>query len=232
MVYDSVDHFLSVIDENCFLLARHGETDWNSLGLLQGQQDRPLSLLGYRQRKNLFFRLFDVSLLKIFTSTLQRTIQTALPISEEKGLVIEQVAAFDEAKLGVFEGQNSNDFSDSFSQKKYAEFLDDEINVVPPGGGENLMMVSARIETPLKRVMRTVEQGNTLLIAHRNVNKMIIKTFLNLSFDEAYRVEHKQNWLYFFFPLSNRLFHTKIIDSVGEIEIYEGSASIDDRVNE
>jgi len=54
MFYPSIQNFLSTIQESCLLLARHGETDWNSLGLVQGQQDRPLSPMGYQQRKNLF----------------------------------------------------------------------------------------------------------------------------------------------------------------------------------
>ena len=99
MLYPSIQHFLSTLQENCLLLARHGETDWNSLGLVQGQQDRPLSPIGYRQRKNLFFRLFAVPIHHIFTSSLQRTIETALPISEEKGIAIEKIDSFNEAKL-------------------------------------------------------------------------------------------------------------------------------------
>lgn len=230
MLYSSIQHFLSTIQENCLLLARHGETDWNSLGLVQGQQDRPLSHLGYRQRKNLFFRLFDVPILRIFTSNLQRTIQTALPISQEKGIEIETIDFFNEAKLGVLEGEHIFDFSDSFSKNMYNDFLNDEVNVVLPGGGENLKMVHERIKAPLKEVMHSVKKGNTLLIAHRNINKMILKNLLGLTFEEGYHVEHKNDWLYIFFQDSIRLFLIKISGPVGKIEIISGYETIDSKV--
>lgn len=82
MIYPSLSSFLEELKENCLLLARHGETDWNSKSLIQGQQDRPLSPKGFQQRKNLFFCLRQVQISKIYTSQLQRTIQTAQPLSE------------------------------------------------------------------------------------------------------------------------------------------------------
>ena len=121
--YSSLQEFLDRLQENCLLLARHGESDWNSIDLIQGQQDRPLSPEGYKQRKNFFFLLQPVTLARIFTSTLQRTIQTALPISEEKKIPLERMPALNEAKLGVFEGENKTFFSDDFSKKMYQSFF-------------------------------------------------------------------------------------------------------------
>jgi len=229
MFYPSIQNFLSTIQESCLLLARHGETDWNSLGLVQGQQDRPLSPVGYQQRKNLFFRLFSVPLHHIFTSSLQRTIQTALPVSEEKGIELEKIVSFNEAKLGVFEGENKLKFSDSFSKNIYNTFLHDEVNIALPGGGENLKMVHERIKKPLKKVLHATKKGNVLLIAHRNVNKMILKNLLGLTFEEGYCIEHKNDWLYIFFPTSTQLFLVKINGPIGTIEIIPGYETIDSK---
>jgi len=88
MIYLSLQNFLGILQQNCLLLARHGETDWNALGLIQGQQDRPLSPKGFQHRKSLFFHLQPVPLAKIYTSALQRTLQTAQPLSEEKKIPI------------------------------------------------------------------------------------------------------------------------------------------------
>jgi broad specificity phosphatase PhoE len=226
--YSSLEEFLDRLQESCLLLARHGESDWNSIGLVQGQQDRPLSPLGYTQRKNLFFLLQPVPIARIFTSTLQRTIQTALPISEEKKIPIERMPEINEAKLGVFEGENKILFSDDFSRKMYQSFLDDEINMILPGGGENLKMVDKRIAQTVSILLDAVEgSGHTLVVGHRNVNKMIIRNLLDLSFDEGYQVEHEHNNLYVYAPKIPKIFFVRIGNPGKTIEIEPGYKKID-----
>ena len=220
--------FLDSLKENCLLLARHGESDWNCSDLLQGQQDRPLSPEGFNQRKNLFFLLHSITIARIFTSTLQRTIQTAMPISEDKRIPLEKMPELNEAKLGVFEGQKKSFASDDFSKKMYRSFLDDEINVVLPGGGENLKMVDKRIAKPVSMFLDAVGSGHILIVGHRNVNKMIIRNILGLSFDEGYRVEHENSCLYVFAPKSRKAFFVNIEDPGSFIKIGPGYTKIDD----
>ncbi len=228
MIYPALQNFLDTLPQNCLLLARHGETDWNALELIQGQQDRPLNPKGFQQRKSLFFHLQPVPLAKIYTSALQRTIQTAQPLSEEKKIPISIMPALNEAKLGVFEGEHKLNFSDDYSRKMYEAFLRDEINVTLPGGGENLKAVHARIQNPLQEILRSVAQdGHVLLVAHRNVNKMLLQSLLDLSFEAGYRVEHLNNWLYIFEPQSKDIYLLKIKSPLGEVEIISGYEEID-----
>ena len=198
------------------------------MNLIQGQQDRPLSPKGFVQRKNLFFLLQSVPLSRIFTSTLQRTIQTALPISEARQIPLASLTELNEAKLGVFEGENKSDFSDDFSKKMYQSFLDDEINVVLPGGGENLKMLNKRICTPVSKILNAVKSnGHCLVVAHRNVNKMIVKNLLGLSIEEGYRVEHQHNCMYIYAPEKEKIFFTEITSSGEPIEIAHGYEKIE-----
>ncbi len=209
------------------LLARHGESDWNSINLVQGQQDRLLNPVGFMQRKNLFFLLQPVAIAHIFTSALQRTIQTALPISEEEKIPIQKIPELDKSKLGVFEGENKVYFSDDFSRKMYQSFLDDEINVVLPGGGENLKMVDIRIAHPLAMILNVVNNsGHTLVVGHRNINKMIIRNLLSLSFEDGYQVEHNNDFLYSFVPKMQEFFFVKTSSPGAIIEIEPGYKKI------
>ncbi len=222
MPHQSVKSFLEELQENCLLLARHGETDWNARGLIQGQQDRPLSELGYRQRKVLFFRLRSVALARIFTSGLERTIQTALPLNAELGLSQEVLPALNEARLGVFEGESKTEFADELSARLYAEFLEDEVNVLLPGGGENLRQLDARIQDPLKLILESLHSGHALVVSHRNVNKMLIKNLLRLSFEQAQLVEQKNHWLYIFAPRGRKIFLVKLNDTTEPLVIRPG----------
>lgn len=226
--YLSLQEFLSALQENCLLLARHGETDWNSMNVIQGQQDRPLNLTGYKQRRNLFFLLHSVPIARIYTSALQRSIQTAAPISEEKNVPLEIMPDLNEAKLGVLEGENKANFSDEFSEKVYQSFLKDEINTKVPGGGENLRMVDMRVSALVEKFLDSIESsGHTLIAGHRNVNKMIVKNLLGLSIEEGYRVEHEQQCLYIYAPKRKEIFCTKITAPCQNSEVVPGYVEID-----
>ena len=222
MQCESVASFLEELQENCLLLARHGETDWNALGLVQGQQDRPLTALGYHQSQNLLLRLGSVPLARIFTSALERTIQTALPLSEEIGYPVEVLAALNEAKLGVFEGESKTQFADELSARLYAEFLADEVNVALPGGGESLRHLDERIQEPLRVILESLHSGHVLVVSHRNVAKVLIRNLLGLSFAEAVCVEQKNHWLYVFAPRLQQIFLARLDDVPGPLIIQPG----------
>ena len=209
--FASLHDFLTEINENCLLLARHGETDWNALNIIQGQEDRPLSLKGFEQRKSLFYLLNPVALNRIICSTLQRTIQTAAPICIEKNIPLEKIAELNEVKLGIYEGQHKENFSDDLSKKCYQKFLNDEVNVILPGGGESLVMADKRIQPFIAELKNSIPRaGHALLVGHRNVNKMIIKNLLNLSLEQGYQVEHKNAWLYVFAPQKAEIILIKV----------------------
>jgi broad specificity phosphatase PhoE len=225
--YPALKDFLTELGENCLLLARHGETDWNASKIIQGQQDRPLNQTGFEQRKNLFFMLNNVALTRIYSSTLQRTIQTALPLCIEKNIVLERKPELNEIKLGIFEGQHKEIFKDDYSKKCYQAFLNDEINVLLPGGGENLRMVEKRIKSLVKNCAEIVlESGHILMVGHRNVNKMIIKVLMDLDFQEGYEIEHKNSWLYVFVPKDSKIYLVEITAPGEIIQIQSGYGNI------
>ena len=225
--YPSLQNFLTEFNESFLLLARHGETDWNAKKIIQGQQDRPLNLTGFEQRKNLFFLLNSVPLNRIYCSTLERTIQTAKPISIEKNIPLEKRAELNEVKLGIFEGQHKEEFSDEFSRQCYHTFLSDEVNVALPGGGESLKMVDKRVRNLVGNFIDTVtNSGHVLVVGHRNVNKMIIKNLLGLSLEEGYQVEHKNSWLYLFAPKISEIFLITVPAPHDSIQVQSGYEKI------
>ena len=86
------------------LLVRHGETDWNADGRLQGQTDRPLSEFGRRQARQLAEELAGEELDAIYASDLARARETAQIVAER----LELPVAFDpdlrEKDWGNWEG--------------------------------------------------------------------------------------------------------------------------------
>src|SRR3982751_5651517 len=86
------------------LLARHGETDWNASGRLQGHTDRPLNDYGRRQARELADRLGDDGIAAIYASDLSRAKETAEIVGERLGLPVVIDADLREKNWGNWEG--------------------------------------------------------------------------------------------------------------------------------
>lgn len=86
------------------LLVRHGETDWNADGRLQGQTDRPLSDFGRNQARKLAEELAGEPLEAIYSSDLVRARETAEIVGERLGLPVVLDAELREKDWGTWEG--------------------------------------------------------------------------------------------------------------------------------
>lgn len=86
------------------LLVRHGETDWNRKGILQGQADVPLSEAGESQAARLrpFFQRWRPDLL--WVSPLMRAEQTAAILTEGLALPTVRQPRLMERGWGILEG--------------------------------------------------------------------------------------------------------------------------------
>jgi broad specificity phosphatase PhoE len=70
------------------LLVRHGETDWNAAGRLQGHTDRPLSDYGREQARRLADELTGEEFEAIYASDLTRARETAEIVGERLHLPV------------------------------------------------------------------------------------------------------------------------------------------------
>ncbi len=84
-----------------FCLLRHGETDWNAAGRLQGQIDIPLNQLGRAQARAAAERLAGQSFGALFSSDLARTMETATFAAERLGIGVEPAPALRERLSGI-----------------------------------------------------------------------------------------------------------------------------------
>lgn len=94
-------------NNDCILyLVRHGETDWNTKGIIQGHSDIPLNKNGINQAKNLAKKLRSVNFSAVFSSDLLRAKKTAEIIAMEKKLAIKTTIALRERYFGKYEGKH------------------------------------------------------------------------------------------------------------------------------
>lgn len=94
-----------------FYIIRHGETDLNKLGIVQGRGvDTDLNETGRAQAKAFFERYRDVKFDRIYTSTLKRTHQTVASFID-LGLPWQQLEGLDELAWGEWEGKENTEVS-------------------------------------------------------------------------------------------------------------------------
>ena len=86
------------------LLVRHGETDWNAEGRLQGQTDRPLNEYGRRQAHQLAEELEGEELEAIYSSDLARARETAEIVGRRLEIPVELDPDLREKDWGTWEG--------------------------------------------------------------------------------------------------------------------------------
>jgi probable phosphoglycerate mutase len=87
------------------LLARHGETDWNSERRWQGHADRPLNDAGREQARELAETLADRAIDVVYSSDLARAHETALIVGDRLGLPVEVDAGLREVDVGDWSGR-------------------------------------------------------------------------------------------------------------------------------
>lgn len=92
-------------------LVRHGQTDWNLAGRIQGSSDIPLNDTGRDQARDAGHRLSGRGFTKVVSSTLRRAAETAQLMADQLGLMgpEERIPELVERAYGSAEGVPGED---------------------------------------------------------------------------------------------------------------------------
>jgi broad specificity phosphatase PhoE len=157
------------------LLVRHGETDWNADGRLQGQTDRPLSDFGRRQAKLLAEVLQGEELQAIYSSDLARARETAEIVAERLRLPVVLDPDLREKDWGTWEGLTA-------VERDRVEFV-----------GESTETHEERTLRALKRIYeRHPGAGRVLVITHGGSMRRVQTAALGLALPV---IENCGRWL-------------------------------------
>ena len=141
------------------ILTRHGETEENKRGILQGWKIGTLSETGRRQAALLGKRLRKTKIDMIYTSDLDRCVKTAKVIAKyhPKAKFIKD-KRLRESRLGVFEGKNigKNDW----------DALKGDIFTNKPKNGENFIEVWARLKEFYEEIFKKNNDETILVVGH------------------------------------------------------------------
>ncbi len=144
-------------------LIRHGETDWNTQGRIQGAEDQPLNATGLLQARRLGARLAGVRFDAVYASDLARahvTAQTALPQAE-----VRLDVRLRELAYGILEGKAWAELSEAESAVA-AHWHEDPFGRRVPGGesyGDLMARFAAfRADLPANGRVAAFSHGGTI----------------------------------------------------------------------
>ena len=157
-------------------LVRHGQSEWNRIGRIQGRSESPLTEIG-RQQAAALGRLLRAMLpdpgIDIVASPLTRAFETATIIAGELGRAAGDVRTDDrinDFNVGVLAGYPGWD-AVALDHPELARLrLEDPIRFQPPGG-ESGADVLARAQAFL--AARQSVGRDTLVVCHGVINKFI-----------------------------------------------------------
>lgn len=144
-------------------IIRHGQTDWNVLGKIQGRQDIPLNDTGRAQAASLAKGMESRPVTAIYSSPQERAWRTAMSIAENQGVPIYPLDSLAEISYGQWEGRTARDIM-TMDRALYEAWWQHPATVAPPGG-ESLSQVDGRCEAAWKYISSRLT-GDTAIVAH------------------------------------------------------------------
>ncbi|OEH93856.1 histidine phosphatase family protein [Bacillus solimangrovi] len=165
-------------------ITRHGETEWNSEGRLQGSLNSNLTANGIKNAQSLGERLQELEFVAVYASPSGRTKQTAQVILEDREIPIIYDNNLKEINMGEWEGETLIDVEGLYPEQFHAFWnLPHEYT---PVGGETFEDAWNRALQILGRIKEEQKNGNVLIVTHGVLIKCLISIFKNALIEDLW----------------------------------------------
>ncbi len=181
--------------DKIFYIIRHGQTEYNRLGLVQGCGiDSDLNDIG-RQQAELFFQKYgEIKFDKVYTSMLQRTHQSVKNFLDLE-LEWEKLVGLNEVSWGDKEGRPLT----KEDNKTYFEMIkgwrNGELHLKVPKG-ESPLEVAKRQREALKIMLSYPQEKQVLVCMHGRAMRILLCQLLGQSISQMDDYEHSNLGLY------------------------------------
>ncbi|MDD3284200.1 MAG: class I tRNA ligase family protein [Patescibacteria group bacterium] len=168
---------------------RHGATDWNKEGKIQGKTDVPIDEDNVKNiekiAENLKNEKFDI----IISSTQKRARQTAEIINQKLNITLLTNELLVERDYAGFEGKEAKKVA-----KEYPEYKNNKIKFDIPGEEESYDDMKKRVEKFLEYINKNYSNKKILIITHNAVIRTFNIIINELNDEEAskYKLQHEK----------------------------------------
>lgn len=161
------------------LLIRHADNDWVGERLAGWTPGVHLNDKGCAQVAALAQRLAEVPLAAVYSSPLERTLETARPLAQAHDLAVEVREGLGETQYGEWTGRTLKELKE--------EELWPVVQVYPSGarfpGGESMREVQARMVAELDTIRDGHPSQTVAVVSHSDPIKMAVAHYMGLGLD-------------------------------------------------
>ncbi len=155
-------------------LIRHGETDYNVKGIVQGRRiDSDLNETGIFQRDMLSKVFAHEPIDHIYLSSLKRTFQTMKPLVD-KGIAYSRVADLDELDFGEIEGFPIFDSNGESVLKEIIEKWRSGQFMVKFPGGESPLEALLRVKDGFEKILEAEDEKTIIICLHQRILRIVL----------------------------------------------------------
>ncbi|XP_021714263.1 phosphoglycerate mutase-like protein 4 [Chenopodium quinoa] len=157
------------------IVVRHGETEWNALGKMQGQTDTDLNEVGRRQAVMVAERLSrDPNISAIYSSDLKRALKTAETIASRCGLEVVEDKDLRERHIGDLQGLTIIE-SPKINPVAFEALRSPRNDQEIPGGGESRDQLIRRCTSSMQRIAEKHRGARVVVVTHGAVIDKLYK---------------------------------------------------------
>jgi len=176
-------------------IIRHGETDFNKQGIIQGSGiDSDLNETGRMQAEQFYKAYYHIKFDNIYTSELKRTQQSIEPFIKA-GKTFEPIAELNEINWGIFEGLVST----PESHKVYLDIVNDwKAGLLDRAieGGETPNQMQRRQQIGLEKIMSKPNENKILICMHGRAMRSFLCLLTNTPLQRMDEFKHHNLCLY------------------------------------
>lgn len=176
-------------------LIRHGQTDYNKKGVVQGSGvDAPLNELGQRQALGFYEKYKSIPFDKVYTSALIRSIQSVQKFIDD-GIPHVSFDGLNEINWGIYEGKIVNNDNNKYYEQVTEAWMQGKSDLQIEGG-ESPLMVQERQKPVLEHIVEQEGDNNILICMHGRAMRIFLCLLLNIPLKEMDSFAHDNLGLY------------------------------------
>jgi probable phosphoglycerate mutase len=168
-----------------FFLIRHGANGSVGRSIAGRMSGVHLNAEGRKQAERLAGKLSRESIQKIFSSPLERTVETAEPLAKKLGVETQVVDALLEIDFGNWTGKTLEELAPIPLWQKWNAFR--SATRIP--NGEMIVEVQSRMVAQIEKLRRGFPDGTVAIFSHGDPIRSVLTHFLGMPLDFFSRIE-------------------------------------------